>query len=512
MNGTATRRAPAPAPADWVFPRPDGTPPTPAAATRRASLRGVALSGSWVQAAYLAVDVCFVAANGALAFSLRFSLGFSLWPPLRSSVDFVGQQLHVSYIGLFAAYAVLVVLCCQSQNLYRTPRERSATAESFAVAKAVLLATVVLIVLLFTAGEKHVSRLVLGMSTALNLVTLIAWRLEKRRLIARRVGRGLGVRHVLIVGAGRVGHALARVFDENRQLGCMVQGFLDHNHAGDARLLGRIEDLPRVARTHFVDEIYVTIPSDRQMVKQLALDAWALRIDLKVVPDLYDGLGWRAPLNFVGEFPVLQIHAEPNGGFGLVAKRLMDIAGSALALLICAPLLGVIAAVIKADSPGPVLYRSMRVGRKGRKFTCYKFRTMTADADAQKDALRARNERDGPFFKISCDPRVTCAGHWLRRYSLDELPQFWNVLRGDMSLVGPRPPVPEEIRRYDWEYLRRLDVKPGISGLWQVTARRHSSFAKMLALDLEYIESWSLRLDLKILIKTVREVIRGSGS
>ncbi len=177
-----------------------------------------------------------------------------------------------------------------------------------------------------------------------------------------------------------------------------------------------------------------------------------------------------------------------------------------------APLLAGIALIIKAASPGKILYPATRVGLKGRRFICYKFRTMVSDADRLKDGLRAGNERQGPCFKIAADPRITRVGQILRRYSLDELPQLWNVLRGEMSMVGPRPHPVDDFEHYRLEHLRRLDVTPGITGLWQVTARRDPSFQRNMALDLDYIEHWSLGMDLWILWRTVFVILRGSGS
>ena len=189
----------------------------------------------------------------------------------------------------------------------------------------------------------------------------------------------------------------------------------------------------------------------------------------------------------------------------------MDIVVSVLGLVLLGPLLLIIALAIKVESPGPLLYRSRRIGSKGREFTCLKFRTMVADADEQRPNVEHLNERTAVLFKISNDPRITRVGKLLRKYSLDELPQFLNVLIGDMSLVGPRPPIPGEVTHYDLEHLRRSDVLPGITGLWQIKGRRDPSFSNYVALDLEYIENWTLWLDFKILLQTVPEVLRGSG-
>lgn len=192
-------------------------------------------------------------------------------------------------------------------------------------------------------------------------------------------------------------------------------------------------------------------------------------------------------------------------------KRLMDIVLGSVAIVVILPLLCALAIAIRLDSPGPVLYRSVRVGRKGVVFTCYKFRTMRPDADATKEDLRSRNERQGAFFKIADDPRITRFGRWLRRYSLDELPQLWNVLRGDMSLVGPRPHPIDDVVRYQVQDFQRLRFTPGITGLWQITARGDPSFQRCVALDVEYISRWSLLLDFSILARTLPVVVRGSG-
>jgi lipopolysaccharide/colanic/teichoic acid biosynthesis glycosyltransferase len=193
-------------------------------------------------------------------------------------------------------------------------------------------------------------------------------------------------------------------------------------------------------------------------------------------------------------------------------KRIADVILATAGLLALLPLLLAIAAAVKLDSPGPVFYRGVRIGRKRQKFLCCKFRTMIPQADAAKEDLRAHNEREGAFFKITNDPRVTRAGWFLRRYSLDELPQLWNVLRGEMSLVGPRPHPPDDVERYSVEHMQRLDFVPGITGLWQVTARRDRSFERSVTLDVEYIKTWSLALDLRILWKTIPAVFQGSGA
>jgi lipopolysaccharide/colanic/teichoic acid biosynthesis glycosyltransferase len=189
----------------------------------------------------------------------------------------------------------------------------------------------------------------------------------------------------------------------------------------------------------------------------------------------------------------------------------MDLALASIACVFLWPLMLAIACAIKLESPGSVIYPSLRVGKKGRKFICYKFRTMAAGADEMKDGLRHLNQRHGPFFKIADDPRVTRLGRFLRRFSLDELPQFWNVIKGDMSLVGPRPHPLDDTNKYSAEHHRRHDVQPGLTGLWQVTARTNPSFETCMLLDLGYMRNWNLLLDCKILMRTIPVVLAGEG-
>jgi exopolysaccharide biosynthesis polyprenyl glycosylphosphotransferase len=234
-------------------------------------------------------------------------------------------------------------------------------------------------------------------------------------------------------------------------------------------------------------------------------------LGVHIIPDLYDGLAWGAPVEYLGRFPTLYLPHRSKPVIELMLKRWLDQVCSMAALLTGLPLLVLLAIAIKLDSRGPVIYASTRIGRKGRTFRCYKFRTMVTNAEALKVSLQHLNERDGVLFKITNDPRITRIGGILRKYSLDELPQFWNVLKGDMSMVGPRPPLADEVQRYELEHLRRLDVLPGITGLWQVESRCDPSFASYISLDVQYVDRWHLLMDLKILFKTIAVVFAGSG-
>jgi exopolysaccharide biosynthesis polyprenyl glycosylphosphotransferase len=513
VNGTATRRAPISAagnatpssefaPDGWLHPM-DGRFERARSARQRAGLVR--------QTCYVAIDVTLVCLGAIFIYGMRF--GFTNYLGVRVSP--VRELIHHAYTHAYPAflllYVTLIVMACMSQHLYYTSRELSAVQESLTVAKAIGLATTLLVLFIFISGNKEISRFVVASCGAINIASLAGWRYAKRQYILRRARRGEGVSRVLVIGAGKLGQTFANWLESNRHFGYAVCGFLDPHPNGDARVLGSIQDLKKVALEQFVDQLFVTLPADQEVVKEIWFEARRLRLNLNVVPDIYDGLGWRAPIRSIAGFPVIELHTKAIPALGLIVKRAMDLVLASLGLVLAAPALALAAVWIRLDSPGPVTYSAQRIGRKGRKFRCHKLRTMVDGADIHKEKLRETNERNGPFFKMENDPRITGAGRWLRRFSIDELPQLVNVLRGDMSLVGPRPHPIDDYERYSLDHLRRLDVRPGVSGLWQVMARRDPSFETSMALDLEYIENWSLWMDLKILWRTVPAVLRADG-
>jgi exopolysaccharide biosynthesis polyprenyl glycosylphosphotransferase len=463
------------------------------------------LRGRWMQAAYALTDALCMLANGVLCFALRFhsSNVLEILRPARYS------SIAPHYGGFLLLDICLTLLFCEEQRLYRTPRERLAVDESFAVVKAVLFGGILTTAFLYLSGVSVVSRLVVVSTCVLNALALSVWRYAKRRVVLNRAMRGIGARNAL--GAGGVGRALAAELEENKLLGYRFVGFLDGENSADPRMLGRVEDLRRVVRSEYVDEIFVTIPSERELVKNLVREAQEQRLSLNVIPELYDGVAWAAPFRRLGDFPVMDLHWQPIPTFGLFVKRITDVVVSSALLTLSLPLLLIVAVLIRFDSPGPIFYVAPRAGKKGLPFQCIKFRTMVTNADQLKDQLREKNERVGPCFKIANDPRVTRLGRVLRKYSVDEIPQLWNVLFGDMSLVGPRPHPLDDYIQYDLDHRRRLEVKPGITGLWQVTARQDPSFETNMRFDLQYIERWCLKLDLEIMIQTIGAILRAEG-
>jgi len=417
-----------------------------------------------------------------------------------------------SALGLLLLYGALFTLLGYSERLYHPDIIRLPRRERLVLAKAMFWSTALMAAAIDWSGLLVISIGTLAASAPLNFLAMAGWRNQWRRLAARHAHSGRDARHVLIVGAGKLGRRLAAYLGEDPFGKRVVRGFLDDYEPLGGDICGRVEDLERIARTEFVDEIILTIPQQREVAQRVIREARRNRIDVKVVPDFFGFEPGPGVFERFGNIPVLTLRQEETPAFGLFLKRTMDLGSSAAGLLLAAPLLAAIALAIRLDSPGPALYQAPRVGLKGRRFDCYKFRTMIADADKLKQQLRTRNERQGPTFKIAGDPRITRVGRLLRRYSLDELPQLWNVFKGEMSLVGPRPHPLDDFEQYQLEDLQRLEVTPGLTGLWQVTARGDPSFERNMALDLEYIERWTLWTDLWILYKTTSVVLQGTGA
>jgi exopolysaccharide biosynthesis polyprenyl glycosylphosphotransferase len=360
-----------------------------------------------------------------------------------------------------------------------------------------------------------VSRIAVALAMLFTMLLMMARRLLWRKLRERRFRLGYETRNVLIVGDGRVGQALRNHLISLRHLGFRFKGFVIQDPSGEAsnpQVVGSVRNCVALARALFVDEIYFSTPSDRETVLAVVAEARANGIEVRVIPDLYDGLAWNTPVEFIGQFPTIPLHRRDFPRAAFVLKRVMDVTLCVLlGALFALPML-LVAVLIRLDSKGPVFYRAQRIGMKGRMFECVKFRTMVDAAEGMRPELAHMNERDGVLFKIRKDPRITRVGAWLRKYSIDEVPQMWNVLIGDMSLVGPRPPLASEVQRYGLDQLRRLDVLPGMTGLWQVEARQDPSFDSYISLDTAYVENWSLMLDLRILARTVGVVLAGTGS
>ncbi len=472
---------------------------------------------------WMAVDVLTVAIAAALATQLRKDNILSYFDH-RARLE----ANPSSFLLYLAGFSIILILVSRTHGLYGPIQSFSGLREQRLTVQTCFTASLILAGALYFGRADTISRAVVIATLITTTFLLCCRRAVWRFTLYKRYERGLDTRNVLIVGTGSSGLAIRSHLQRIHHLGFSFKGFVRTDDREDStaasfetdefaqlkpvEILGDLPELGNLVRRHFIDEIFVTGPCERGVVKRLIAEAANWGIDVRVVPDLYDGLAWTAPIEYVGQFPTMPLHRHHIPVAGLMLKRALDILISSVALILLSPLMLLIAIAIRVDSPGPILYGAERIGRKGRTFCCWKFRTMVANADTLREQFDQRNERDGVLFKMSEDPRVTPLGRLLRKYSLDELPQFFNVLVGHMSVVGPRPPLAGEVRQYELPHLRRLEVLPGITGLWQVQARQDPSFDQYISLDTAYIDNWSLWLDIKIMTRTLGVLVSGTGA
>jgi exopolysaccharide biosynthesis polyprenyl glycosylphosphotransferase len=443
--------------------------------------------------------------------------------PLQGARGFWrGTLIHGRSMGILLAllcfFAVSLMFTSRRLNLYAPIRLTSILQEQLLSVQACLTSALFLTGLLYMVKAEDISRVIVLLTVGLVTVGLSLRRLLYRLLLNRRFERGVGTRNVFIVGTGAEAHALRQHLESIRHLGYTFKGFIELPGSGrrssspSGDVVGTLDTLFQNTRKQFVDEIFFTTPCERSIVQDTLVQARIHGVDLRIVPEMYDGLTWNNPVEYIGQFPTIPLHHSQVPEVALLFKRVVDVIFSSLVLILFSPVLLAIAVAIKLDSPGPVFYLSERIGKKGRAFRCIKFRTMIHGADEQRDSMMHMNERKGVLFKVADDPRITRLGRFLRKYSLDEFPQFYNVLRGEMSVVGPRPPIGSEVREYQLSHLRRLDVTPGITGLWQVQARQDPSFDNYISLDVTYINNWSVWLDIHIILRTIGVVLAGTGT
>ncbi len=461
----------------------------------------------------LLADLAAIQAGFALAYWLRYER--QLGGPIAWYND-VPYRVYVPWALVLTAILVPIFWAA---GLYSRRRSRSGLETVWVLASSTVVGIATLTVLMFGLRPVAQSRLMLPYAAAMIIILLAVVRLLDLARTRRRFRRGEGVIRALIVGAGDHGRAVMRNIMARPDAGYSVVGFLDDDPAKREQPIGRYpplgstDDLARVLSDFAVDEVIIALPwQARERIVRLVSQCEAAMVRARIVPDLFQLSLRQVDLDSLNGIPLLSVRRPTIGGWARRAKRAMDVLISALALVLLSPLLALIAVAIRLDSPGGVLFRQPRVGRDGRAFTCYKFRSMVEGADEEREALLEHNEATGPIFKMRRDPRLTRVGRFLRRASLDELPQLWNVLRGDMSLVGPRPAMPDELAGYQPWHRRRLEIAPGLTGLWQVSGRSELTFDEMVMLDLYYAENWSIGLDVRILLRTIPTVILGTGA
>jgi exopolysaccharide biosynthesis polyprenyl glycosylphosphotransferase len=460
---------------------------------------------------YLGFRLLLMGADALMAVSLL--VGLSIW---RFGSDWAvwWRQIIPRPEAFLALYALTWVIALTLQGLYRPRARWSLLREASDVIRATVVMALATLAVLFLFYLPDVSRLFLLVLFPAQAIATIALRAALRWTMERFRQRGRNLRNVLVLGAGPRGQGFAEKLEAHRELGLRIEGFLDD--ADDFplptrwRLLGQLDQLEEMLHSRIVDEVAICLPFSQwslidAIVRLCEEEGKIVRIPM----DVLDRAISAGRVEDLDGTPVFSLVSGPDRALALAAKRLVDAIVALGGLVALSPILLVIALSIRLGDGGPALFRQRRLGLHGRPFFVLKFRSMTVDAEARQAEIAGRNEISGRAFKITDDPRVTKVGRFIRRTSLDELPQLWNVLKGEMSLVGPRPPLPSEVDGYDLWHRRRLSMKPGITGLWQVRGRRDPDFDTWVQADLEYIDRWSLLLDLQILARTIPAALEG---
>lgn len=332
--------------------------------------------------------------------------------------------------------------------------------------------------------------------------------------------KGLNTRNMLIVGTGKRAQHFVNLISRHVEWGINIIGLVDedvakiNNIIHGHKVIGSFKDVPDIIKNNVVDEVMFIVPrSWLNKIEEIMYRCEIEGLRVSVALDLFELKLSKAKYSYLDNFPILTFESTPDQLIRLMVKRLFDITFSGVALILLSPVFVSISILIRTTSKGSIFFKQQRCSLYGRKFLLYKFRTMVEDAETRLKDLLVYNEMDGPVFKMKDDPRITKVGKFLRKFSIDELPQLWNVFKGDMSLVGPRPPIPAEVEKYKPWQRRRLSMRPGITCLWQVSGRNKiTDFNEWMKLDLEYIDNWSLWLDFKIILRTIPAVLFGIGA
>ena len=457
------------------------------------------------------VDLAAVNLAFYLAWFARYRLGLVLDLDPGNYVD------HDKYVPLQVALALTFVFILGLRGLYRLPRAASALDDLSTVFTAAGLA-----VMLLFAGSTFVryeaeSRLTLIFAWFLTTVLVVLGRAICQWGLGVLHQRGIGVARTLVVGDNTVGRMIMQALAARAHLGYQIAGFLSTEGVADFgrfRRLGTPDEIERVIHQERIAQVVIALPSaSHEAIMRIVNHCRRDGVQFRVVPDLYEVSLGRLDIDTVNGIPLMGMKDHAIVGMNFLMKRVIDVAFSSAVLVLLAWLFLPLAFLIwLEDRGGSPLYGQTRVGRGGHPFTVWKFRSMRPDADQRLSELLARNEAEGPIFKMRDDPRRTRIGAFIRRWSIDELPQFWNVLKGEMSLVGPRPATPREVALYDEWQLHRLETLPGITGLWQVSGRSELGFSEQVLMDIMYIENWSLGLDLRIMLRTLPAVLSGKGA
>ena len=432
-----------------------------------------------------------------------------------------GGHLSVYALRVAIPFAVFITFFAHMTGLHRTILHRGGVQELLLILRSALLGGLTLYGLQRIWGVELLTFRSMMSDAVLAGIPMYLARALWRRRRERLYHQDIALRNFVVIGVDDAGRDVREYLTTLRYAGYRFKGYIplsepaDRTPAGDCseEIAGGIDNIAAIVRRRFVDEIVFSHrPMTPGVLSRTIRQAQAMGVTVRLIPSLTETLINRTDVEYIGDLPTIVVSRIRRRAASLLLKRMVDIAVASAASIALLPVFLAVAIAVKLQSPGPILYCSKRIGHKGRVFTCYKFRTMVDNATALQAQIAHLNERTSVLFKVANDPRITRVGAFLRKYSLDELPQLWNVIRGDMSLVGPRPSIASEVAQYRVNDLRRLDALPGMTGLWQVEARQDPSFESYIHLDSQYVNQWSFWLDLKILFRTIDAVLNGTGS
>lgn len=473
-----------------------------------------------IRRATMVLDAAVVVLAFFAAYFLRQHFHAFYKLDLVPSAQVIGAPTGIGgYITTLFLWLPIWMLMLSLNGLYRPFRTRTFLELVWGITKSAFFSALVFGNLAFILKIQFVSRVFFVMFIVIALGFLI---LEKWITVSIAHGlrrRGYNFRRLLIVGTGRRAKRFVQMVEAHSDWGLQISGLIDDEIAKVGkeffgnRVIGVLADIPRIIQENVIDEVIFIVPRMWLERIQKSIAACELQgVKTSVAADLFDLKIARARQTDLNGFPLMSFETTFGREWQLFFKRALDLTVTTLGLIVLSPVLLIIAGLIKITSSGPVFFKQKRIGVNGRVFTLYKFRTMLKDAEENLANLRHLNEAQGPVFKIKRDPRITGLGRILRRLSIDEVPQLFNVFMGHMSLVGPRPPIPDEVGKYQLWQRRRLSLRPGLTCLWQINGRNKIGFDKWMELDLKYIDNWCLWLDFKILIKTVPVVLFGIGA
>ncbi len=469
------------------------------------------------------IDFCVIIAafivSYFVSFYIRdfFNFGQMAFAEAKNFEGFLNFARNTSILWIIYIPSWIFVLSIQ--GMYQDIRTRSFLHILIIILKTSLITSLILGTAIFIFKMTLTSRLFIGTYIAITVLFLIIEKSFLSRVIDYFHKLGYNQINLLIVGTGKRARQFIRTVKKHSNWGLRIVGLIDDDHGmfgkeiEGYRVLGRIQDIPFIIHRKVIDRVIFVVPRLwLNRIDEAILACEREGIATSISMDLYNLRIAKVRQTDFGGFPLLEFETFHAREWQLFVKRLIDIFLSLFLLILLSPLMLVVAILIKLTSKGPVLFKQVRCGLNGRQFTLYKFRTMIVGAEMKRRELEKMNEMDGPVFKIKRDPRITKVGRILRKFSIDELPQLFNVLKGDMSIVGPRPPLPVEVEMYQLWQRRRLSLKPGLTCIWQVSGRNKVKFEKWMEMDLQYIDNWSLWLDFKIMFKTFFVVLTGYGA